>query len=677
MKNHLFTILFILLKGIFFAQIPVNRFIQYSESEAVKGAEKIYLYDYNNDSRTDIFLLGSDTKNISSGLLKNTDFEINNSSNFSYIINDIQPYKNIENYGFTHLFVTRKTKTLGLVTLSNSGAFQIKNIVQLDSWPDKVAVDNFSMKKNKVAIVYGRTFDGITVITENNYSIRKNKIISNKSFNHATFMDFNYDGYSDFAAYNFITRSLEFYFNDTGNEFNFRRIIETNDDIGYLGTADINFDNYTDLVYSNSNKINVLFGDSVSSFANRLEIKTRKKAEDIEYADFNRDGFLDIAYLSKGSIYLIFGKNENEFYHDWLYCHDDKIRDISVYKNGKENLLIACSADGKIYSFSTLKKINSEFTVKLGLHPELVRLIKTNNKTSLLALDNGSRKLYIIDSFTTDTAKIYTFPMTQNFQNIMVGEINNKSYELFLYTVNKQWIEKINIELGPNSIKRVQLFVPAVIREIALIGKDERKILVLTEKNKNVIKLKYKINRTFFTHQGNDTVKIKGAQLRFRDVKKESFYSINKDVNRIAVYNSENKSTNNYYFPSAIDNFTIAGAGYHENPELIIAATSGNNLWWLKNSKLLAFKEDKTIKRISSGIYQSPDKLRNYYMMNLGFSDGTSVLYSVNTKRKKNILTAVTEKKTDSFSFFTFSPNNNFVIFTNSNNNTISFKKIK
>src|SRR4030042_3281349 len=345
-KVFIFFFLLPLLVSKLSAQIPINGFCQLHSIDTKQGYTKFITLDYNGDSYSDLLLFGRDGKKAIIHQGEKKEILGNTVEKFSYYsVSEIVPLDRSTSPNRFYIFVSRKDRMVGLVSFTKYGTIQLMNQKKLESYPGCISVGDVDNDGKNEALISGSNFDGLSILEERNYILRETKIVKNKIFSEARFIDLDYDGYSDIVAGDLFTHSIVFLYNNQFNEFREYRSINVGEEIRNLRAVDLNTDGFRDILYSSGSGIEILLGDSVSTFEKRITLKTKVYPDSFIISDCNRDRINDLAYLNRtsGDLYISYSKSGEEFYEPIHLFHQEGLVDLKAFRNSAENYLAVLS----------------------------------------------------------------------------------------------------------------------------------------------------------------------------------------------------------------------------------------------------------------------------------------------------------------------------------------------
>jgi len=242
-----------------FSQVPVNGFCRYNRFDIDSGFTKLLPLNYNDDSYTDLVLYNPAKKEIET-------IEGNQSLSFSAphkykIPAEISLIRNIadkNNKVIGNAYSSRKRMIVGLISFAKNGKPIFTNEIKLNSYPENISVAENGNSEPEL-LISGKSFNGLSILTNENRKLKETKIISNSVYSFSQFVDINRDGFPDIAAFNVASLSLDFFYNKGNSQFNKVRSISFPENINSLRTFDLDLDSFEDIIISKENSIEILW----------------------------------------------------------------------------------------------------------------------------------------------------------------------------------------------------------------------------------------------------------------------------------------------------------------------------------------------------------------------------------------------------------------------------------
>ncbi len=474
MKRINILILAFFLSNNIYSQVPINGFCRYNSFNVSRDFNYLFALNYNNDSYTDLVLFNPDTnKIISLTGEKNGSFGSPHNYKIPLEITNIQSLieenKRIKRYAFT----CRQKRIVGIYSFTHSGKPILSSVCKFESYPKNISAADINNNGRDELLISGDAFNGLSIISRKGSALNAHKIVSNANFSQAVFADLNNDGYSDIVAFNTLTNSLEFYYNNSKGVFNKVRTIQEDGPISQLHAIDLNLDNYVDLLFVQGDSIHIMYGDFASSYNNQISIPTKYYPDKIIIGDFNNDGKMDIAYVNyeAGILSVLFGKSSSSFYPEMIYLLKGGLKDIIPFYSKFVTGIACINSKGKIYTVSNLSSISDSVNITTGAKPTAISYFDAGN--------DGINDICYIDSFTTTLNLIvrnsagipryfYSYDLSDNHTKILVDDTESEIKTFFCYSPGKKLIEIVKINFAVNKIEKLSVYAPGKIKDLKI-----------------------------------------------------------------------------------------------------------------------------------------------------------------------------------------------------------------
>ncbi len=472
-KINILILAFFLSNNIY-SQVPINGFCRYNSFNVNRDFNYLFALNYNNDSYTDLVLFNPDTnKIISLPGEKNGSFGPPQTYKIPLEITNIQSLieenKRIKRYAFT----CRQKRIVGIYSFTHSGRPILSGVCKFESYPKNISTADINNNGRDELLISGDAFNGLSIISRKGTVLNSRKIVSNANFSQAVFADLNNDGYSDIAAFNTLTNSLEFYYNNSKGVFKKVRTIREDGPISQLHAIDLNLDNYVDLLFVLGDSIHIMYGDFAASYNNQISIPTKYYPDKIITGDFNNDGKMDIAYINNevGILSVIFGKSSSSFYPEMIYLLKDGLKDIIPFYSKFITGIASVSSKGKIYAVTNLSSISDSVNITTGARPSAISYFDAGN--------NGINDICYVDSYTTTLNLIvrnaagipryfYSYNLFSNHTKIIVDNTEPEIKTFFCYSPGKRLIEIVKINFADNTADKLSIYSPGLIKDLKI-----------------------------------------------------------------------------------------------------------------------------------------------------------------------------------------------------------------
>ncbi len=525
-----------------YPQIPINGFCKYNSIKTDSGYTSFFSLNYNSDSYADLFLFNSNDKKCVSLLGDNNgSFTKEHKYELPFEISRFQSITEKNGMIKNYAFASRKTRTVGILRFDKKGKPEIESKIELKSYPENLSVGDIENNGQMEMLVSGSSFEGLSILFEQNKKLIEKKIIDKTVFSSAVLTDLSNDGDLDIAAFNVITNSINFFYNIGDNNFNQVRSIPENGKIYSLISSDINSDDYVDLIFVKGNSINILYGDYTSSYDESLILPTKNFPDKIAIGDFNKDGKMDIAYINKNesTLSVFYAKGDFEFYPEMAYLQSEGVTDlIPYYSKFIDGVALLCS-NGKIITLTRLASISGKPDLAVGVAPSSIEYLDldSNGIIDIAFIDKYSNNLKLITRNNAGVpSKIYSYKLHDEHNNIFIDNSFPLEKTFYCYSMNKRLIEVLDINFSDGSIKRTELYSPGNILDLKYKkGTEKNNIFVVYRKNNKLGEALYE-NRNF-TFYLNDYPDILSNVFtaKISTIKQPLIYAWNKDEDSLKL----------------------------------------------------------------------------------------------------------------------------------------------
>ncbi len=649
-------VIFLLLISVVHSQVNLNQFFLFDTIESVPGNYKISFIDFDKDGDKDIVFYGNEKEFI---IHENEDGGFSESIEkfFFYEISNMELLKNIEGYGDMILFHSRKNMLSGLASFTKYGTLQLLNTHQYNSYPDKITVGDINNDNQNEAIVYGNSFNGISLIEEKNFVIEEKKIIENKIYDFGYMVDLNFDTYNDIVILDIIDNSIKFFLNDEYGKFSEARSYSDSYEINEFYTFNFNNDEFRDFLIISEEKIEIIKGDSVYSFSDKFIVETEKAAQ-ISINDFNKDGFNDLAWLDKkGDLFFSFNDKND-------YCSPIKIlsgKDLSFLtevSNNQYRYCVSANEKGKIFLLSNNIARGNNFKFTLGesiKHFELIQndiVLISDSSYSLVIIENSEEVLF------TSLKKI---SLRNNFNSFL------KDYKLnqyLLYNKGVNLIHKVDVESGREVYQDFHFK-----NNLASILNNDSVYVIISSSTDSVFISKIDdfndIDNVDFSFSTSDSLLIPTISMVDEGI---YFWSFNEEK---LFFNSVDINSNFNRTKIELNEF---GAN---QLEIVISGNESGLLSIIEQgNSLTAFVYDGKLEQYDVESNSKYDELRS--VPKIIYYDEAFYLYKIDPKVKKIYTTKLIESQDINGYFITsFYKGKDFLVYLNNTDNTINFVKIE
>lgn len=478
-----------------FTQIPVNGFCKLSMVRVDPGFNSLSAFNFNKDSYSDLILFN--TQNKQAAVLAGYglgEFREQRKINLPMPLTNLEPVYNrfneIENYAFT----SRMERTFGLFSFTTTGSPTIVLKHKFNTYPDKISIADINGNNKNEYLISGSGFDGLSVLAIRNNNFIEDKLMSNMSFSSAHFVDLNNDGIKDIAAYNLLSGTIHFFYNNGTGVFKEIRKIPSYTTISQFKTFDVNSDTYYDLIISSRNSLKIFYGDFRSSYDSTITINTAYSIDDFVIGDFNRDGYFDIVYLSKesGVISTLFGKADGTFHNELFHIKRDRIESISLYISKFVYGVVYITGKGEAGLISRLNSVTGNFDLAVSPAPASIAYFdnEKNDIADLAFLDRSGNSLNILLRNKEGIPdRLYSSPLFGDHHYIEVNDSEFHTKSFYCYSFGSKLIEMRTFDFKKAEIQREQLYVPGGLIAVRPHTHNDIEIIYTVYKKANELHL--------------------------------------------------------------------------------------------------------------------------------------------------------------------------------------------
>jgi hypothetical protein len=679
------------------AQIPINGFCRYREISVNSGFSKIFPADFSVDGYRDLILFtGTDSKY--STLTSDSKSNLNKSGerNSSFAITQIHPFGN-ELKGRRYLIVSRKNRQIELTSFSRSGSVISNGRVKLKGFPSNIDIGDINADGRTVGLVSGPSLNGLHIIEENKRTLVDRLVVQGKIFTSSVFIDLDYDGYSDVAAFDPITSTLILYENNHRGGFSESRSFRFDEEIKELQSVDINTDNFTDLVFIDRGKLTILMGDSVSSFKRKICFDTPVDVSKYSVYDFNGDGYNDVAYINseRGELYISFAKNTKEFYPPILYMKKENLVDLFAYVDRGGRKLAVLSSNGKVFLINSTRIDDDVFSITLGLKPTVVQTFDYLNDSfkDICYVDGADFSFKLLLNERRNFFRTYMrVPIISDYDQIKVDDSHAKLKTFFLYKNNNRLLEIVRANLENFISQNCVIYVDGTIEDLKFTSDrltDRLTVNVLIKKN-NMLAMQTFDLRDFkvFMHGSEEIAfNVQGASIS-NEVYKNIYYFIDSPEGMVLTKSTFDKKVvdrNNVFTLNANRNedthYSLLSMEQNVDrfkPTLAMVSARKSSVLYLlyknQTSKFLLKAKVSFTPMLQSSYDDGNDALL------IGFKDELGKLHGVSLKLSNKSINETVLLNLPNFNNYLFQNlggMRKYLIYSNNVNSTLTFEKYR
>lgn len=499
-----------------------NPFFSIERIGISKNFENIISDGSERNGVLDLFLF--DGKSNSYIYLNGDNYYKSKRKNFNFPITSIKFLKpSNQNSEAKFLFVSEKTKNVGLASISSNGKAKLLNIRKQESIPSKVLIGKFLSNHENKAIVFGINYDGIGVFRENKSFLTSEKIIEKGHFSEGLIFDSDFDGKNDLLLFDAVNGKLLFYLDVLG-DLQLLHSISFQNTISKLKEIEINSDKIPDFAFLTKNKLMIFQTNENPEKAVRYEIEL-PNVIDFIFSDLNNDKLNDLIWLSKnGDILIQTQYSVGKFENPQLITTIQTAKNL--YNLPKNNRFLVVSTSNAIYRIGKIYKSDVSKNVILSGNTNSPNIKQHNNNLILswINKENGSiiKMNFGEKGISSDTIKIPFFPDDFVFvpeirrkigKNNLIFEKTNKFYHFrngIISPVNNQFATNLE-DYSAN-----WLWQKSKSRIISVNSAWE-------EENYEKVNLLWGIKKVVFLKQNRLVVQSNKGNVIFGEIKKKRF----------------------------------------------------------------------------------------------------------------------------------------------------------
>jgi hypothetical protein len=470
-----YIILFILLLNYTSsAQIPLNGFCKYNKFDSEPGYQSILPLNYNNDSYTDLLLFHNSQKNL---LLMEGDntgsFTRQSTITFRHPVSTVRNLSITGGYSRSYIAVSRKNRTASVFNFNEDGRLFILDEIKFNSYPERIDIGDVALDQSPDVLVSGSSFDGISILHIKSGKITETKAVKGNAYRYAVFTDFNNDGYPDITAVNLFDKSIDFYSNNTRGRFTISRSVPLTSLPLNFNSTDIDLDYFEDIIWSEKNRINIIYGDVHSDYEESVSLTTKYTPHILVTGDFNKDGNIDIVYADTvaGSVSVFFSSGERQFFEEHLLLKKKNITSIVPYYSKFITGIAAYSSDGSVYMISNLQLLGDDVSLSAGIKPGvLIHFDYLNNGINDIAYidEEGPTLNLIIRANTGIPELLYKYMLHYPHQEITTDNYSGEIKVFYCWSRGEKLIEVITADFGEGKLSRNSLYATEKIHDLKI-----------------------------------------------------------------------------------------------------------------------------------------------------------------------------------------------------------------
>ena len=487
-------LLIIILSDFLFPQIPFKGFCRLTTFKVDSSYTRIFSLNYDKDEYSDLLVYNPIESRASLYRGSNgLNFTLIKKINFPLQPSRLEPITARNNMIEDFAFTSRKSRAFGIYKFTTLGNPEPIHQIKFNSYPENISIGDINGDGKPEFLLSGNSFDGLSIIQYEGSKLVENKILENRTFLNAQFVDLNSDDIKDIAALNSVDNTIHLFFNNGRGEFAELKKINVSDDVLSLKTFDINYDSFPDIIVSIKSSIKIYFGDPAHSYQNVISIETPSTANDFVIGDFNRDGYFDFNCLSKsdGKIFTIFAKDFTNYYPEFVHLQKDGITDLIPFFSRFVYGSAFVNKNGEVNILSKTISISDEQSLAVGISPGIISKfdLTDNGIMDLIFIDNYDQSLkFIIRDASGLPEKLYSVHLNGDYNNILVFNDSKLKKTFYFFTEKNRVIESLEIDFQKYSFNRDFFYSEGPIEDV-VVNPDNNgnaEIFALYSKDKNL-----------------------------------------------------------------------------------------------------------------------------------------------------------------------------------------------
>ena len=162
LKILLFIVVFISFNAS--AQIPINGFCKHQSFKIPPGYTSVKSVNFNKDTFNDLIIFNNSTKKYLS--IEGTEKGFSKIRVYK-IPFEISKFKSISTKYFRgkyFSFVSRKNRSVGIISFNKYGKIEIKKLLKFNSYPENLDVADINNNGRSELLISGSAFEGLSII---------------------------------------------------------------------------------------------------------------------------------------------------------------------------------------------------------------------------------------------------------------------------------------------------------------------------------------------------------------------------------------------------------------------------------------------------------------------------------------------------------------------------------
>ncbi len=470
---------FLILPGIIFPQIPLDGFCALNSFKTSVEYQRTAPADLDGDKQDEIILFSPGLKK--AGILSwltNGGFAIKD-YDIEFELSQVRFLKDQKIF----VCASRKRKLVAVYNFILSSPPELITAISFDSYPENISEADINGDGKPEIVVSGAGFDGLSILYFEENRLAEKKVLSGESLSNAVFTDLTNDGYPDIAAYNIISNSIEFLYNNTRGRFSPERKINITGKIDILNSADVNSDGFQDIFFTKGTDLNILYGDFQSSYKKKKVVPLKYKPDFLKFTSCNNDDFFDIAYLNTaaGTVNILFGRDGSTFFNEITYTIVHSPLHLQTFNINKKKNLIISGADSCISTISFVNNNFSAFDLVPAVDAGFIHKFDWNNDsiTDICFIDEADNSLKILLRDIKGIPSVYyQNKLAEAHGKILVDDFYKQRKTFYCYSEDRQLIEALRFNFKTNKGILQQLYSPGKIKDVVVQRADSSLVYI-------------------------------------------------------------------------------------------------------------------------------------------------------------------------------------------------------
>lgn len=678
--------------SVIIAQVPINGFFQFKQHDTKPLQKKISGLDFNRDGYRDVIVFNKLDKKYFIQQWNKDQFQKPLERQFPSSIYELV---NLEGDGQKEkqlAFISRNNREAGISVLSKTGTINLRTKIKFDSYPSSIDVGDINKDRKDELLISGSAFNGLTILRQEKGKLVELRVDEKNLYSTSWFIDLDFDGYKDVAAFNLIKNSLIFFYNDQTGSFSETRSIGFNGNIFEPFFYDINSDGYSDFIFVNEKQFEVFLGDSVSSFNKKIFISAGDSPSKYTVLDFNGDGYNDIAFINSenGKLCVLFARGNNKFFPPIVYFERNGIVDLVSFVDRGGKKIFVLDENGKIYVINKFS-LEDNSSITLASEPTLIGSFDLLNdkKHDLFFVDDKNARIVFLSSKKMLFDTFHEFRLSRNHSNFVVDDIKRDIKTFYFYSKGENVIELLRVDFPRMEKTKRILYSKGAITDLKITSdrlKDRQTIFILSRNNNKLFLESFDFRDFRYLNTGVDEIAVNfdDASLLL-DVYKEIYFSSESDDNFLITKATFNRkilgsevivkvpaNKNSKSFVKCFEDHDI-----NENLSTgLLTSDNNSELLLINRKKYLKYSLEKFVPEFQRIFYQDNEKENSLYLYDKAIGRIKKITIE-NISGKVEAKDIFEQKGINHYIVDRLNNKKEYLIFSNSTENLIDLKNLK